>query len=136
MKLLLLAMNIGTISLVVFKLTYNGILTIANHASISEYSYIFCFVICAMCSYLMHFLCHSNVVLETWWGIMILLMIVFAPYWSLMAYCKAEPYRAVPPLRGANDYKKALQSYQEYLSEIKSPQRDKAAAARENYRYY
>ena len=34
------------------------------------------------------------------------------------------------------DYTKALQLYQEYLSEIKSPQRDKAAAAREYYRYY
>jgi len=34
------------------------------------------------------------------------------------------------------DYTKALQSYQVYLSEIKSPQRDKAAAAQENYRYH
>jgi len=34
------------------------------------------------------------------------------------------------------DYTKALQSYQEYLSEIKSSQRDKAAAADEEYRYY
>jgi len=34
------------------------------------------------------------------------------------------------------DYTNALQSYQEYLSEIKSPQRDKAAALREDYRYY
>jgi len=34
------------------------------------------------------------------------------------------------------DYTKALQLYQEYLSEIKSPQRDKAAAAREDFRYY
>jgi len=34
------------------------------------------------------------------------------------------------------DYTKALQSYQEYLSEIKSKQRDAAAAAREDYRYY
>jgi len=35
-----------------------------------------------------------------------------------------------------DDYTKALQSYQEYLGEIKSSQRDKAAAAREDYRYY
>jgi len=35
------------------------------------------------------------------------------------------------------DYAKALQSYQEYLSEIKSPQRDKAVAYdNEEYRYY
>jgi len=33
-------------------------------------------------------------------------------------------------------YTKALQAYQAYLSEIKSPQRDKAAADREDYRYY
>ena len=35
-----------------------------------------------------------------------------------------------------DDYTKALQAYQTYLSEIKSPQRDKAAAADERYRYY
>ena len=35
-----------------------------------------------------------------------------------------------------DDYMKALQSYQEYLEEIKSDQRDKAAAAREDFRYY
>jgi len=35
-----------------------------------------------------------------------------------------------------DDYTKALQSYQAYLSEIKSAQRDKAAAAHEIYRYY
>ena len=34
------------------------------------------------------------------------------------------------------DYTKALQAYQEYFGEIKSPQRDKAAAAREDYRYF
>jgi len=34
------------------------------------------------------------------------------------------------------DYTKALRLYQEYLEEIKSPQRDEAAAADENYRYY
>ena len=34
------------------------------------------------------------------------------------------------------DYTKALQLYQAYLDEIKSSQRDKAAAAREEYRYY
>jgi len=34
------------------------------------------------------------------------------------------------------DYTKALQSYQAYLSEIKSDQRDEAAAADEKYRYY
>jgi len=33
-------------------------------------------------------------------------------------------------------YTKALQSYQAYLGEIRSPQRDKAAAANERYRYY
>ena len=35
-----------------------------------------------------------------------------------------------------DDYMKALQLYQTYLGEIKSPQRDKAAAEREDYRYY
>jgi len=35
-----------------------------------------------------------------------------------------------------DDYTKALQSYQTYLSEIKSAQRDKATADREVYRYY
>ena len=34
------------------------------------------------------------------------------------------------------DYTKALQSYQAYLEEIKSAQRDEAAAADEGYRYY
>jgi len=34
------------------------------------------------------------------------------------------------------DYMKALQLYQEYLGEIKSDQRDKAAAASERFRYY
>jgi len=34
------------------------------------------------------------------------------------------------------DYTKALQSYQAYLGEIKSPQRDKAATAHDEYRYY
>ena len=35
------------------------------------------------------------------------------------------------------DYPKALQAYQEYLSEIKNPQRDEAAAfSKEMYRYY
>jgi len=34
------------------------------------------------------------------------------------------------------DYTKALQLYQTYLGEIKSDQRDKAAAANEKYRYY
>jgi len=34
------------------------------------------------------------------------------------------------------DYTKALKSYQAYLGEIKSVQRDKAAAANEEYRYY
>ena len=34
------------------------------------------------------------------------------------------------------DYSQALGAYQAYLSEIKSTQRDKAAAARANYRYY
>ena len=35
-----------------------------------------------------------------------------------------------------DDYAKALRLYQEYLGEIKSVQRDKAAAAKEEYRYY
>ena len=35
-----------------------------------------------------------------------------------------------------DDYTKALQLYQAYLGEIKSDQRDKAAAADEDYRYY
>jgi len=35
-----------------------------------------------------------------------------------------------------DDYTKALESYQVYLDEIKSDQRDKAAAARECYKYY
>jgi len=34
------------------------------------------------------------------------------------------------------DYTKALQSYQSYLGEVKSPQRDEAAAADDQYRYY
>jgi len=34
------------------------------------------------------------------------------------------------------DYTKALQSYQAYLGEIKSAQRDEAAAADDQYRYY
>ena len=34
------------------------------------------------------------------------------------------------------DYMKALQSYQAYLGEIKSKQRDEAAAADDQYRYY
>ena len=33
-------------------------------------------------------------------------------------------------------YTKALQAYQEYLGEIKSAQRDEAAATHEGYRYY
>ena len=35
-----------------------------------------------------------------------------------------------------DDYTKALRVYQSYLSDIKSVQRDKAAAASEMYRYY
>ena len=35
-----------------------------------------------------------------------------------------------------DDYSKALQARQSYLDEVKSDQRDKAAAAREAYRYY
>ena len=35
-----------------------------------------------------------------------------------------------------DDYAKALQAYQAYLSEIKSPQRDEAAAFNEDYKYY
>jgi len=33
------------------------------------------------------------------------------------------------------DYTKALQSYQAYLDEIKSDQRDKAAAAHDSFKY-
>ena len=35
-----------------------------------------------------------------------------------------------------DDYATALRAYQAYLVEIKSNQRDKAAAASTNYRYY
>jgi len=35
-----------------------------------------------------------------------------------------------------DDYMEAIQAYQKYLGEIKSPQRDKAAAAHVRYRYY
>ena len=35
-----------------------------------------------------------------------------------------------------DDYAKALRSYQAYLDEIKSDQRDEAAASDENYKYY
>ena len=35
-----------------------------------------------------------------------------------------------------DDYAKALQAYQAYLVEIKSPQRDEAAASIENFKYY
>ena len=35
-----------------------------------------------------------------------------------------------------DDYAKALRAYQAYLVEIKSPQRDEAAAFDENYKYY
>ena len=35
-----------------------------------------------------------------------------------------------------DDYTRALQSYQAYLGEIKSKQRDEAAAFHEKYRYY
>ena len=35
-----------------------------------------------------------------------------------------------------DDYMKALQLYQSYLSEIKSKQRDKAAELNENFRYH
>ena len=35
-----------------------------------------------------------------------------------------------------DDYAKALQSYQAYLDEIKSPQRDEAAAASDRFKYY
>ena len=34
------------------------------------------------------------------------------------------------------DYTKALRSYQTYLGEIKSRQRDEAAAAHDEYKYY
>jgi len=39
-------------------------------------------------------------------------------------------------LASKEEYTSALQSYQAYLSEIKSPQRDKAAAFSDEYRYY
>ena len=35
-----------------------------------------------------------------------------------------------------DDYAKALQVYRAYLVEIKSPQRDQAAAVRDEYSYY
>ena len=35
-----------------------------------------------------------------------------------------------------DDYSIALKAYQAYLSEIKSDQRDKAAAYSDNYKYY
>ena len=35
-----------------------------------------------------------------------------------------------------DDYTAALRAYQAYLAEVKSSQRDKAAAADANYRYY
>ena len=35
-----------------------------------------------------------------------------------------------------DDYTKALRAYQAYLAEIKSTQRDKAASARADCRYY
>ena len=35
-----------------------------------------------------------------------------------------------------DDYAKALRSYQAYLDEINSDQRDKAAAVRDEYKYY
>ena len=34
-----------------------------------------------------------------------------------------------------DEYSKAFKSYQAYLNEIKSDQRDKAAAAKEKYKY-
>lgn len=40
------------------------------------------------------------------------------------------------PNPNKSDYIKALQTYQAYLGEIKSQQRDEAAAAHEKYRYY
>ena len=36
----------------------------------------------------------------------------------------------------SNDYEKALRAYQAYLNEIKSPQRDEAAAFHDEYKYY
>lgn len=35
-----------------------------------------------------------------------------------------------------DDFMKALESYRAYLDEIKSGQRDEAAAARDDYKYY
>ena len=35
-----------------------------------------------------------------------------------------------------DDYAKALQAYRSYLSDIKSGQRDEAAAYSDNYKYY
>jgi hypothetical protein len=35
-----------------------------------------------------------------------------------------------------DDYTKALESYQAYLDEIKSVQRDEAAAENDDYKYY
>ena len=39
-------------------------------------------------------------------------------------------------LASKDDYSKALISYQEYLDEIKSDQREKAAAANDDCKYY
>ena len=35
-----------------------------------------------------------------------------------------------------DDYSKALRGYQSYLDEVKSDQRDEAAAFRDEYKYY
>ena len=43
-------------------------------------------------------------------------------------YCKGKATK--------DEYAKALRSYQAYLNEVKSIQRDEAAAAREDYKYF
>ena len=49
-----------------------------------------------------------------------------------------EAIRKMVMIRHAtkDDYMKALKSYQAYMDKIKSEQRDKAAAAKEDYKYY
>ena len=49
---------------------------------------------------------------------------------------KAIKHMKVHGYATKDDYAKALQSYQSYLDEIKSDQRDKAASADDEYKYY
>ena len=43
---------------------------------------------------------------------------------------------SIAQFRGEEMYRRSLQAYQAYLVEIKSPQRDAAAAAREDCPYF